>query len=115
MKRDTRKWCDFHKIPFHNNVDCRSNSSLLAEVKASKSYVGSESKSKLEKGRYIIDMEPSTTISTTNIHPSELDEQEEGENLFHSQMWVKGTPLHFIVDSGIQKNLISAEVIKRLP
>jgi hypothetical protein len=29
-------------------------------------------------------------------------------------MWVKGTPLHFIIDSGSQKNLISAEVIKRL-
>jgi hypothetical protein len=29
-------------------------------------------------------------------------------------MWVKGTPLHFIVDSGSQKNLISAEVIKQL-
>jgi hypothetical protein len=39
---------------------------------------------------------------------------EEGERLFHSQMWVKGTPLHFIVDSGSQKNLISAEVVKQL-
>jgi hypothetical protein len=29
-------------------------------------------------------------------------------------MWVKGAPLHFIVDRGSQKNLISAEVIKRL-
>jgi hypothetical protein len=29
-------------------------------------------------------------------------------------MWVKGNPLHFIVDSGSQKNLISAEVIKQL-
>jgi hypothetical protein len=29
-------------------------------------------------------------------------------------MWVKGTLLHFIIDSGIQKNLILAEVIKRL-
>jgi hypothetical protein len=29
-------------------------------------------------------------------------------------MWVKGTPLHFIIDSGSQKNLISAEVFKRL-
>jgi hypothetical protein len=28
----------------------------------------------------------------------ELEEPEEGECLFHSQMWVKGTPLHFIVD-----------------
>jgi hypothetical protein len=37
-----------------------------------------------------------------------------GSALFHSQMWVKGTPLHFIVDSGSQKNLISAEVVKQL-
>ena len=29
-------------------------------------------------------------------------------------MWVKGTTLHFIVDSGCQKNLISSEVVKRL-
>jgi hypothetical protein len=29
-------------------------------------------------------------------------------------MWVKGTPLHFIVDSGSQKNLISTEVVKQL-
>jgi hypothetical protein len=29
-------------------------------------------------------------------------------------MWVKGTPLHFIVDSGTEKNLISTEVIKKL-
>jgi hypothetical protein len=29
-------------------------------------------------------------------------------------MWVKGTPLHFIVYRGSQKNLISVEVIKRL-
>jgi hypothetical protein len=29
-------------------------------------------------------------------------------------MWVKGAPLHFIVDSDSQKNLISAEVVKWL-
>jgi hypothetical protein len=29
-------------------------------------------------------------------------------------MWLKGIPLHFIVDSGSQKNLISAEVVKKL-
>jgi hypothetical protein len=29
-------------------------------------------------------------------------------------MWVKGDPLHFIVNIGCQKNLISIEVIKRL-
>jgi hypothetical protein len=37
-----------------------------------------------------------------------------GSAPFHSQMWVKGTRLHFIVDSGSQKNLISAEVVKQL-
>jgi hypothetical protein len=29
-------------------------------------------------------------------------------------MWVKGSPLHFIVDSESQKNLILAEVVKQL-
>jgi hypothetical protein len=29
-------------------------------------------------------------------------------------MWVKGTPLHFIVDSSSQNNLILVEVIKQL-
>jgi hypothetical protein len=29
-------------------------------------------------------------------------------------MWVMGTPLHFIIDRGSQKNLISVEVVKRL-
>jgi hypothetical protein len=29
-------------------------------------------------------------------------------------MWVKGALLHFIVDSGNHKNLISVEVIKQL-
>jgi hypothetical protein len=50
----------------------------------------------------------------TTIQPEEPEELEEGEHLFHSQMWVKGTPLHFIVDNGSQKNLISVEVVKRL-
>jgi len=27
------------------------------------------------------------------------EDLKEGENLFHSQMWVKGSPLQFIVDS----------------
>jgi hypothetical protein len=29
-------------------------------------------------------------------------------------MWVKGTPLHFIVDNESQKNLVSTKVIKQL-
>jgi hypothetical protein len=52
-------------------------------------------------------VEPSATIATTKIQLGELDELEEGKHLFHSHMWVKGTPLHFIVDSGSKKNLIA--------
>jgi hypothetical protein len=81
----------------------------VAEVKASESNEGSEFESEPEKGRWIIDVEPSATIATTKIQPSEPDEPEEGEHLFHSQMWVKGTPFHFIIDSGSQKNLISMQ------
>jgi hypothetical protein len=51
---------------------------------------------------------------TTTIHPKEIVDPKEGERLFHSQMWVKGTPFHFIVDTDIQKNLILAEVVKQL-
>jgi hypothetical protein len=53
-------------------------------------------------------------VSTTKLQPGEPDEREEREFLFHSKMWVKGTPLHFIIDSGIQNNLILVEVVKRL-
>jgi hypothetical protein len=86
----------------------------VAEVKASESDADSDSKTEPERGRWIIDVEPSATVATFKIQPGEQDEPEEGERLFHSQMWVKGTQLHFIIDSGSQKNLISAEVVKWL-
>jgi hypothetical protein len=62
----------------------------------------------------IIDADPTAIVVTLEIQPEEPMDPEEGENLFHSQMWVKGTPLHFIVDSRSQKNLISVEVVKQL-
>jgi hypothetical protein len=62
----------------------------------------------------IIDVDPTAIVVTAVIQPEEPINLEEGEHLFHSQMWVKGTPLHFIVDNGSQKNLISAEVVKQL-
>jgi hypothetical protein len=59
-------------------------------------------------------VEPSSTISTTKLHLGEPNEPKEGERLFHSQMWVKGILMHFIVDSGSQKNLILVESMKWL-
>jgi hypothetical protein len=100
--------------PWHNIVDCCSKKLLLVEVKASESDAGSYFESEPKNGRRIIDMKLSSTVTTTKLQPGELDKLEECERLFHSQMWVKGTSLQFFVDSGIQKNLLLAEVVKRL-
>jgi hypothetical protein len=62
----------------------------------------------------IIDANSTVIVATATIQPKEPKDPEEGEHLFHSQMWVKGTLLHFIIDSRSQKNLISTEVIKQL-
>jgi hypothetical protein len=113
-KKDTRKWCDFHKIPWHNTDECRSKQSLVAEIKDKEPNPDSESDSENTGKGQIIDADPTAIVATTTIQPEEPTDPEEGEHLFHSQMWVKGTPLHFIVDSGSQKNLISAEVVKQL-
>ena len=73
-------------------------------MQASKSDACSDSESKPdkgnEKGKHIFDAEPNATISIANIQKEEPEDPEEGECLFHSQMWVKGSPLQFIVDSG---------------
>jgi hypothetical protein len=63
----------------------------VVEVKAFESDAGSESKSEPKRGRWIMDAEPSATVSTTKLHPGEPDETEECECLFHSQIQVKGT------------------------
>jgi hypothetical protein len=72
----------------------------VAEVKASDSDASLDSELELERGRQIIDAKPNATISTTKLQRGEPDDPKEGERLFHSNMWVKGTPLQFIVDSG---------------
>eukprot|EP00253_Pinus_taeda_P027723 PITA_27723 len=91
-KKDIGKLCEFHKSPTHNTKPDKENG----------------------KGKQIIDADPSTTIATAKIQKNEPEDPEEGDRLFHSLMWVKGSPLQFIVDSGSQKNLISAEVVKQL-
>jgi hypothetical protein len=80
----------------------------MAELKEFESKDDSDSESNLEGGKQIIDVDPNATVATTKFKPSEREEPEEGERLFHSHMWVKRAPFHFIFDSGIQKNLISA-------
>jgi hypothetical protein len=86
---------------------------LVAEIK-------DELKSDLESDyentgkRQIIDVDPTVIIATVVIQPEEPTDHEEGDHLYHSHMWVKGTPLHFIIDSGSHNNLISVEVIKKL-
>jgi hypothetical protein len=42
-KKDTEKWCDFHKIPWHNTNECHSKQSLLAEIKDKELNPNSES------------------------------------------------------------------------
>ena len=84
----------------------------MAEIKDKEPNPDAKSDSENTGKRQIIDADPTAIVVTAAIQPEEPTDPEEGERLFHSQMWVKGTPLHFIVDSGSQKNLISAEVVK---
>jgi hypothetical protein len=42
----------------------------------------------------IIDADPTAIVTTATIQLEEPTDVEEGEHLFHSQMWVKGTPLY---------------------
>jgi hypothetical protein len=74
MKKDTGKWCEFHKIPWHNTDECCSKQSLVVEMKASESDPGSDSDSEPDKGKWIIDAEPSATVATTKIQPNEPEE-----------------------------------------
>jgi hypothetical protein len=97
-KMDTGKWCDFYKSPWHNTDECRSKQSLVAEIKDKEPNPDSESDSENTGKGQIIDADPTTIVATVAIQPEEPTDPEEGERLFHSQMWVKGTPLHFIVN-----------------
>jgi hypothetical protein len=71
----------------------------VVEVKDKESNLDSQSDSENMENRQIIDTDPTTTVATKTIQPEEPVDLEEGELLFHSHMWVKGTPLHFIVDN----------------
>ena len=118
QNKDMGKWCEFHKSSNHNTSECRAKQSLVAKLKAYESDACSKSESEHDKGRdkgnKIIDADPNATATTTKIQKEEPEDLEEEEHLFHSHMWVKGSPLHFIVDNVSQKDLISAKVMTRL-
>jgi hypothetical protein len=57
----------------------------------------SKSDFKITGKRQIIDANPTAIVATTTIKVEEPTDPEEGECLFHSQMWVKGTPLHLLL------------------
>jgi hypothetical protein len=66
-KNDTGKWCDFHKIPWHNIDECRSKQSLVAEVKYIEPNLDSESNPKNIENKQIINAYPIATVATTTI------------------------------------------------
>jgi hypothetical protein len=84
----------------------------VAEIKDKEPNPDLESDSENNGKRQIIDIDPTAIVAPATIQPEEPTDPKEGDRLFHSQMWVKGTLLHFIVDSERQKNLISVEVVK---
>jgi hypothetical protein len=84
----------------------------VAEIKDKEQKPDSESDFENTGKGQIIDADATAIVATATIQLEEPTDPGEGEHLFHSQMWVKETPLHFIVDSGSQKSLISAEVVK---
>jgi hypothetical protein len=45
MNKETGKWCDFHKILWHNNDECLLKKSLVVEIKEKETKTYSESNS----------------------------------------------------------------------
>ena len=97
MKKDTGKWCELHKSSTNNTSEFRAKHSLVAELKAFKldacSNFELEPNKGNDKGKQIINAEPNAIVATTKIQKKEPEDPEEEECLFHSQMWIKGSPL----------------------
>jgi hypothetical protein len=76
-KEETRKWCEFHNSPKHNTNECHSIQSLVAKLKDKDPNLDLELDSENNERIFIIDAEPTATITTATIQPEE--DLEEGE------------------------------------
>ena len=83
-KKDIGKWCDFHKIPWHNTEEFRSKHSLVANIKDKELNPNSKCDSKYTDRRQIIDVDPTIIVATTTIQLEEPTDPEEGDWFFHS-------------------------------
>jgi hypothetical protein len=95
-----------------NTDECCLKQSLVAEVKAMEAKSYSEYDLENIEKRQIIDVDPTATVVNTTIHREESVDPEEEKRLFHSEMWVKGTPLHLFVDNDSHNNLILVKSVK---
>ena len=70
-KKDTGKWCEFHKSSTNNIRECQARKLMVVEMRASESYACSDSESEPDKGndkwKQIIDAESNATVATTKI------------------------------------------------
>jgi hypothetical protein len=83
-KKDIGNWYHFHKFPWHNTDKCHSKKSLVVKIKEKELNPDSETYSENNRRRQIIDVDPTSIVTTAIIHPEEPTYLEEGECLFHS-------------------------------
>ena len=83
---------------------------MVAKLKAPELDASSDPESEPDKGddkgKQIIDVDHSAIVATTKLQREDPEDLKEGQRLFHSQMWVKGSPLSFLFDGGRKKSLI---------
>lgn len=78
----------------------------MHELKALESEPNIDSNSELYKGKKIFEVEPSSTIATTKIQSTGIEELEEGERLFNSKCGQR--LLHFILLSIMESKRTSS-------